>query len=86
MPCLIYPQLTHWNSGVSMVQFKSIHVNTSSHDSEESKDNNSDGSTFEEHTFNVDDDPCQRPEEHSDIFNCINEDTSVTSDESSESD
>ena len=74
MPCLIYPQLTHWNSGVSMVPFKSIHVGTSSHDSEESQDNNSDESTFEEQNFHVDDDPCQRPEEHSDIFNSINED------------
>ena len=74
MPCLIYPQLTHWNSGVSMVPFKSIHVDTSSHDSEESQDNNSDESTFEEQNFHVDDDPCQRPEEHSDIFNSINED------------
>ena len=83
IPCLIYPQLAHWNSPLTNGRHSSAYPDTSSPDS---TDNNSVESAFEPSELHVDDDACPRPENQSDIFNSIFEDTFVPSDKSSESD
>ena len=77
IPCLIYPQLTNWDSPVTCEENNSVE-DTSSRDSLD----NSDVSIYEAQDFQVDEEPCERPENHSDFFNSEMEDTFVPHDSS----